>query len=224
MKFRQGCSNRELLLRFVARIPLFQIPISGVGLLVGLRRILSVTVSKYLNSQIGNVAAIWGVAGTCSILGVAIFRMLGHVREGFEHTFGWQHYALLIPWLFFMLYSEGYKGFQKGFSPRVAARAHYLKQHSTTVRAIFAPVFCMGFFHSTKKRKIVVWILLLAITCFVVMFQFVPQPWRGILDVGVVLGLSWGVIATLCFAFKYWFVDASEADPEMPIQARSASE
>ena len=223
MNFGQGCSNHDLQFNFAARISHFQSRLFGSEFLH--LPILSVTVSKFLNPQIGNIAAIWGLVGSCSILGMAIMRMVGHVREGFEYTLGWQHYALLVPWLFFMLYSEGYKGFQKGYSPRVAARAHYLKEHSTLVRAIFAPIFCMGFFHSTKKRKIVISILVVAITCLVIAFQYVPQPWRGILDVGVVLGLSWGVIATLCFAFKYWFVDASEADPEMPtIQARSPSE
>ncbi len=173
-------------------------------------------VQKYLNGQIGNLAAIWGVAGACAILGFAIFRMLGHVIEGFQQPLNVTHYAVMIPWLFFMLYSEGYKGFQKGYSPRVAARANYLREHSTFVRAIFAPLFCMGFFHSTKKRKIVIWILLTGITLLVVLFQYISQPWRGVLDLGVVLGLTWGVVATLIFFFKYWFGDASAADPEIP--------
>ncbi len=171
---------------------------------------------KHLNRQLGSIAAIWGVAGACAILGFAIMRMLGHVREGFQQPLELVHYAVMIPWLFFMLYSEGYKGFQKGYSPRVAARANYLREHSTPIRAIFAPIFCMGFFHSTKKRKIVIWILLTGITLLVVLFQYIPQPWRGVLDLGVVLGLSWGVIATLVFFFKYWFGDGSDADPEMP--------
>lgn len=116
-----------------------------------------------------------------------------------------------------MGYSEGYKGFQKSFSPRVAARANYLRDHATWIRAIFAPAFCMGFFDSTRKRKIVLWVLLIAVTSFVILFQFIPQPWRGVLDLGVVFGLSWGLIATLVFFFKYWLGDDSNADPEIPL-------
>jgi len=126
------------------------------------------------------------------------------------------HYAVLVPWLFFMVYSEGYKGFQKGFSPRVAARANYLRDHATWIRAIFAPVFCMGFFDSTKKRKIVLWALLIMVTSFVILFQYIPQPWRGILDLGVVVGLSWGLMATLIYFAKFWFVKGSSTDPEIP--------
>lgn len=129
---------------------------------------------------------------------------------------GVQHYAVLVPWLFFMVYSEGYKGFQKGFSPRVAARANYLRDHATWIRAIFAPVFCMGFFDSTKKRKIVLWALLIMVTSFVILFQYIPQPWRGILDLGVVVGLSWGLMATLIYFAKFWFVKGSSTDPEIP--------
>lgn len=143
-------------------------------------------------------------------------RMFRQVSEGFEHPLGVAHYAVMIPWLFFMLYSEGYKGFQKGYSPRVAARANYLRDHSTLLRAILAPLFCMGFFHSTKKRKIVICCLLVGVTSLVVLFQYIPQPWRGVLDLGVVLGLSWGILATVFFFFKYWFGDSSTADPEVP--------
>ena len=173
--------------------------------------------NSYLDRRIGNIAAIWGVAGACLILSCAVFRMAGHVTEGFQYPLGVGHYAVMIPWLFFMLYSEGYKGFQKGYSPRVAARAHYLRDHATLLRTILAPIFCMGFFHSTKKRKIVIACLIIGITALVVLFQYIPQPWRGVLDLGVVLGLSWGIIATLVFFFKYWFVDASDADPEVPV-------
>lgn len=73
----------------------------------------------------------------------------------------------------------------------------------------------MGFFDSTKKRKIVLYVLLTMVTAFVILFQFIPQPWRGILDLGVVLGLSWGVAATLVYFFKYWF-GATNGDPEVP--------
>lgn len=172
--------------------------------------------NSYLNRGIGNIAAIWGVVGACTVLGFAVMRMARQVSEGFEYPLGVAHYAVMIPWLFFMLYSEGYKGFQKGYSPRVAARAHYLRDHSTLVRAVLAPFFCMGFFHSTKKRKIVICCLLLGVTALVMLFQFIPQPWRGVLDLGVVLGLSWGIVATLVFFLKYWFGDASNADPEVP--------
>ena len=172
--------------------------------------------TKHLSPIIGSIAAFWGIVGASAILLMAVGRMFKHVIEGFGYTLEIQHYALLIPWLFFMVYSEGYKGFQKGFSPRVAARACYLKNNATWLRAILAPLFCMGFFGSTRKRKIVIFCLLTAITSFVILFQYVPQPWRGVLDVGVVAGLSYGIIATWVFFLRYWFGSGEMADPEIP--------
>ncbi|MCS7471425.1 hypothetical protein NZK35_32665 [Stieleria sp. ICT_E10.1] len=45
---------------------------------------------------------------------------------------------------------------------------------------------------------------MILITSIVVLFRFIPQPWRGILDFGVIIGLSWGIVATLYFLAKYW--------------------
>ena len=176
---------------------------------------------KYLSRGIGNIAAIWGVLGACTVLGFAIRRMATQVSEGFSHPLNVTHYLVMVPWVVFMLYSEGYKGFQKGYSPRVASRAHYLRDQSTWLRAICAPIFCMGFFHSTRKRKIVISCLLVGVALLVLIFQFIPQPWRGVLDLGVVLGLSWGVLTTLYFFIVYWFTseenaDSVIADPEIP--------
>lgn len=171
---------------------------------------------KLLGTKIGNVAALWGVIGACLVLAVAVWRMLGRVIEGFSEPLSAVHYAVLVPWILFMAYSEGYKGFQKSFSPRVASRAIYLRKHSTLLRAILAPVFCMGFFDSTKKRKIVIWVLLIGVTLLVILFNFIPQPWRGVLDFGVVVGLSWGITATLVYFVRYWFGDENMVDPEIP--------
>ena len=155
------------------------------------------------------------------MLGFAIRRMAVQVTEGFSQPLHAAHYLVMVPWVAFMMYSEGYKGFQKGYSPRVASRAHFLRDHSTLMRALLAPIFCMGFFHSTRKRKIVISCLLVGVTILVLIFQNIPQPWRGVLDLGVVLGLSWGVLTTLYFFAVYWFTseensDSVIADPEIP--------
>ena len=131
------------------------------------------------------------------------------------------HYLVLVSWAVFMAYSEGYRGFQRGYSPRVAARAVYLRRRSTLSRLLLAPLFCMGFFHAPRKRRITVIVLLILIASIVVFFQFIPQPWRGILDFGVIIGLSWGIIATLLFLAKFWMLpkvpfDAEVVEPSGP--------
>jgi hypothetical protein len=35
------------------------------------------------------------------------------------------------------------------------------------------------------------------VVAIVLVYRALPQPWRGILDAGVVVGLLWGLVATL---------------------------
>jgi len=51
----------------------------------------------------------------------------------------------------------------------------------------------MGFIHATRERMILSISLTLMIVCFVFAVRMLPQPWRGIVDAGVVTGLLLGV-------------------------------
>ncbi|MFN3193500.1 MAG: hypothetical protein ACE361_23510 [Aureliella sp.] len=156
----------------------------------------------FLNRQLGSIAMLWGVAGTVAFLLFPILRMLVHVREAWESDLGIEHYGLAAVWTAFMAYSEGYRGFQKSFSPRVAARAIYLKEKATWLRLLLAPLFCIGLFHATRRKQITVIILMMLIALIVIGFRQIPQPWRGVLDVGVIIGLTWGAVATVAFFLK----------------------
>jgi hypothetical protein len=115
-----------------------------------------------------------------------------------------------------MAYAEGYKGFQKAFSPRTAARARYLRLNPRVVPVILAPFFCMGYFHATKRRKITSISLTLGIIVLIVLVSFVTQPWRGIIDAGVVVGLAWGVVSLLIFSFQALGQEHYRYSPEVP--------
>jgi len=39
------------------------------------------------------------------------------------------------------------------------------------------------------------------IICFIMVARMLPQPWRGILDAGVVVGLSIGISSILYFVY-----------------------
>ncbi len=153
------------------------------------------------------VAAVWGVGGATTLLGFAVARMLTQCIDATNYQLNALHIVVLVAWTFFMAYSEGYRGFQRGYSPRVAARALYLRQHCTTLRLLLAPLFCMGFFHAPLRRRITVVVLIVVISLLVILFRQLPQPWRGVLDFGVAVGLTWGIVATLIYFFKYIAVD-----------------
>jgi len=165
---------------------------------------------------LGLAGAIWGVAGITALIGSAIWRLSPIALEAFqEHTFSLVQWLVFVGFTIFMAVGEGYRGFQKQFSPRVAARARYLWQHPSPLRVVLAPLFCMGFFGATRKRKIVTWCLTSGIIILIILVRLLSQPWRGIIDFGVVLGLTWGLLAMWIFCLQAFWGKNFERDPEV---------
>lgn len=150
----------------------------------------------------GRVGAVWGVLGVSLLLSTAIFRLTPLAIASFSESLDVVHYAAYVGSVFFLGYSEGYKAFQKQFSPRIVARARYLAQNPTLLRVVFAPPFCMGLWHATKKRLIISWSIALGVIVLVLLVGRLPQPWRGIVDLGVVVALAWGLLAMWVFAVR----------------------
>ena len=164
----------------------------------------------------GKLAAIWGVLGVSFFVGSAAFRLSIYSLDAFRSQLNWQHWLFLVIFTIFMGVSEGYRGFQKQFSPRVIARALYLWDNPTLTRTLLAPLFCMGFFHATKKRLMTSYILTVAIAVMILVVRQFPQPWRGLIDVGVVFGLLWGLIAIFAFAIQIILRKEFSYSPETP--------
>ena len=163
----------------------------------------------------GILAAFWGIAGITVLLCSAIYRLAPYAIDLFSYELLCQHWAALIVNLLFMAYAEGYRGFQERFSPRVAARARYLKNHPRFIHALLAPFFCMAFFHAPRRRKITSIVLTVGIICLVILVRMLPQPWRGIVDIGVVVGLLWGLISLLAYSFQAFTHESFAYSPEV---------
>ena len=166
--------------------------------------------------MMGIGGAIWGITGLSLLFGSALFRLYPYAEELWGMSFTWYHWAALVVSILFMGYAEGYKGFHLKFSPRAAARALYLKNNPSLVRVLLAPFFCVGFFHATRKRKIVAYSLTTMIVLLVIFVRQLPQPWRGIVDAGVLLGLGWGLISVWLFTLRAFFGKAYSVSPETP--------
>ena len=164
----------------------------------------------------GYIAAIWAIFGLVLLLGYASWRLSAYTIESFSMPLNWLHWLVFISFLGFMMHSEGYKGFQKSFSPRFAARTKYLLHNATFTQTVLAPLFSMGYFHATKRRVIATFLLTIMIVAFILAFRFVPQPWKGLFDAGVVAGLIWGMIASLIFCYKALINKNYKWDPELP--------
>lgn len=160
----------------------------------------------------------WGVLGVMALLSSGVWRVFPHALEPVVastrmSTF---HWTLYVGCIVFNAYTEGYKAFQRVITPRVLARAQWLTDNPGRVHPLVAPVFVGGFFGMQRRALIVRYVVLLVIVAVIVGMKFVPQPWRGIIDAGVVVGLGWGVVAMgvgLVRMARGWMPDA---DPQLP--------
>ncbi|MCG8467920.1 MAG: hypothetical protein MJB57_06860 [Gemmatimonadetes bacterium] len=165
---------------------------------------------------LGWIGALWGVGGIIWMLVAAIARLAQIGIQASSHPLGPLHLAFATAWILFMAWSEGYRGFHRSFSPMVAARARYLRDHPNGLHVVFAPLFCFGFIHATQRRKIRSWGLAIGIVILVVLVRlFVAQPWRGIVDLGVVVGLSIGVASMLYYALAALRAESFDVSPEV---------
>ncbi len=132
----------------------------------------------------------------------AVVRLGPMALELTSFDLGQIHWFALAVSVFYMAYAEGYKGFHRAFAPRVVARASYLSANPRPLHIVLAPVFCMGYIYATKKRKLLSVGLTCMIVCFVLLVRLLPQPWRGIVDAGVITGLMVGIASILYFLLQ----------------------
>lgn len=176
--------------------------------------------NRLLDFALGRFGFYWGLVGIIILLMFAIFRLSLKVVEMSAYPLGLVHWFSLIVFAFYMSYAEGYKGFHRNFSPRVVARAGHLLEHPDPWLILLAPLFCMGYFHATRKRKITSYVLTSAILILVITVGMLPQPWRGIIDVGVVVGLLVGVASILFFWIQ---LSVRGISPAIPADIPSAN-
>ena len=165
---------------------------------------------------LGMAGAIWGVGGIILIVAASLYRIVPLGFSAYEYEFHTGHWILLWTWVPFMIWSEGYRGFHRSFSPMVAARARHLAEHPRLWHVLLAPVYCMGLMHATRRRLIASTILVVGIAVLVLLVRLLPQPWRGIIDLGVVVGLSIGLASMAVWTFRAFSAAGIDVSPDVP--------
>ncbi|MDX1490867.1 MAG: hypothetical protein R3332_06240 [Pseudohongiellaceae bacterium] len=159
----------------------------------------------------------WGVGGILLLLVYAIMRLGPMALELASFELHNTHWIALAFSILYMAYAEGYKGFHRAFAPRVVARANYLSLNPKPVHVALAPVFCMGYIFATRRRKLLSFGLSAMILSFVLIVRLLPQPWRGIVDAGVVTGLMFGIFSIAYYLVQLmWFPERPQVDVEIP--------
>ncbi|APR82807.1 Hypothetical protein A7982_08156 [Minicystis rosea] len=143
---------------------------------------------------------IWGVGGVLALLAQALFKLTPFALEPLVFgplSFG--QAVLYAAWVVTNAYMEGYRGFHKRFSPRVVSRAFHLatRPRPSVVHVVLAPFFVMSLLHANRRGLTTAWLLVLGLTAVVAVVRHLQQPWRGIVDGGVVVGLTWGAASLL---------------------------
>ncbi len=164
----------------------------------------------------GELGALWGFSGVVGLLSYAIYRLAPRAAEALDSPLTSAQWVFLVGFALFMLVAEGYRGFQKKFSPRTAARVKYLRDHPKVIHVLLAPLFCMGYFFAKRKTQITAICLTAGIVLLVVLVGYLPLPWRGLVDFGVVLGLGYGILSFAAFTAKALWGKNFPHSPEVP--------
>jgi hypothetical protein len=160
------------------------------------------------SSIIGRVGLVWGVGGVALLLVDALVRLAPIASEALAQPLSGLHWFFLIGWTSFMLFVEGYRGFHSSFSPRVVARALHLRERPRPLDVALAPFFCMGLYRTTRRRLIAGWGMAAGIVSLILLVRTLAQPWRGLVDLGVLVALGFGLISTL-----FWLVRGLAGKP-----------
>jgi len=159
----------------------------------------------------------WGVVCVSLLLLQATVR-LGYlaIQPWIDGSMSQAQTTLYVGWVVLNAYTEGYRAFQLKFSPRVVARAVYLGRHRRPLHVILALPFCMSLFHSSRRQMTISWSMVAVIVTLVMAVRSLPQPWRGIVDGGVVVGLVWGIVVIWYHFLRYLFGGEAPEIEDLP--------
>jgi len=162
-------------------------------------------------------ARVWGIGGVVLLLAQAIVRLAPRALEAVRSELDVVQWVALVLWCAFMAHAEGLRGFHRRFSPRVVARAWALAAAPTPLRVALAPMFCMSLFAASRRGRIVAWSIVLGVAVLVAIVSRFEQPWRGIVDAGVVLGLGIGAASIVLHTVRAMGGTPPPIDPDLPV-------
>lgn len=158
----------------------------------------------------------WGAGGVVLSLLDAIVRLSRVAHDGLSHgMLARPQLAFTIVWTVVIVYGEGYRAFGSVLAPRMAARLLHLSREGTLRQKLLAPMHALSLFDTPPRRLLSAWLLVVGIVTIVLIVRKLPQPWRGSVDLGVVLALSWGAIAIVRECVLAWRAGAGRVDPEL---------
>lgn len=161
--------------------------------------------------------ATFAIAWIFWILGSALRRIVPlAVQPWLDGSMSTGQKALYLAFAVFNAYAEGYRGFQLRYCPRVVGRAVHLGANPKPLHLVLALPFVMSLFHAQRRQRITSWVLIVGLTLLIAWVKTIPQPWRGIIDGGVVIGLGWGLVSVAWLFGRYLLGYSLPAAVDLP--------
>jgi len=134
----------------------------------------------------------WGALGLAAILFEAAARLGAHAMRAIGAGLTIAQWSVLAGGAVVMTYIEGYRVFHRREARGVVVRARWSARRLRGARAWAAPLYALGLMgrHRARARRVAA-----AIVAAIVVVRALPDPWRGIVDAGIVPALAWGGLA-----------------------------
>lgn len=165
-----------------------------------------------------HILVLWGLVNVLAFIGSAFFRLLPVALEPiYKNDLSFIQSLVCALWVAVMSYVEGYKSFHLKFSPLVVKRAFISAERPSLIKGILAGPYAMGLFGASRKRVIVSWSIVGGVVMLVKLVKMLEYPWRGIIDSGVIAGLSIGMLSILWHYIQgIWNGHLPDIDPCLP--------
>jgi hypothetical protein len=158
----------------------------------------------------------WAVGGVVMMLLEAVVRLGLVAVDGLGHGLTPAQALFAAAWVGFMVYAEAWRGFHLRFAPRVVARAVAIAADRRPFLVLLAPLAAMGLLWATPRRVRATWALVIGIVALILVVRALPEPWRAIVDLGVVLGLTGGTLSLGVHTVRAVRGRPTPMDPDLP--------
>lgn len=148
------------------------------------------------------VVAAWALIGLCIVFVNAIVRLGARALDTLAGGLTSGQWAFLVVLTLMFVYTEGIRGIQGRFAPRVAERLHELLRRRRLLWDVLAPLYLLSLVGAPPRTLVRAWAGVTAIVIAVMIVRMFAEPWRGITDFAVVTALGWGLVATIVHALR----------------------
>lgn len=140
---------------------------------------------------------VWAVVGIIALFIEAAWRLAVRgvitMRAGLEPV----EWVILVVLTTAFVWGEGVRALQRRWIPGVYRRIEELRDEKRVLYGVLAPLYAMSLIGAPRGTLARAWLGVVLIVAAVFIVRALPEPWRGIIDIGVAAALTWGLLVLL---------------------------